>query len=251
MSYFEQSTGKRLTHWGRVTHICVSNITIIVPDNGLSPDRRQAIIWTNTGMLLIRTLGTNFSEILSEIHIFSFKKMHLKMSSAKWRPFCHGLNVLMAPRGVLVLLFQSAAAAAEGVFKNMSAHQSPSDGPSGKFKLTLQARLDCLLHSRLVICHITGRLWYNKTALEQTLQNDHDWFFFFFSFTDKPAIPKFNNVYQIWVNSSGSMSTRGISWVPSISGAKPFFVQSAHHLNWRRWAQPKFVWTFLVIYRIM
>ena len=33
-----------ITHWGRVTHICVSKLTIIVPDNGLSPGRRQAII---------------------------------------------------------------------------------------------------------------------------------------------------------------------------------------------------------------
>ena len=84
----------RLTHWGRVTHICVSKLTIIGSNNGLSPSRRQAIIWTNAGILLIWTLGTNFSEILSEIHAFSFKKMHLKMSSAKWRPFCLGLNVL-------------------------------------------------------------------------------------------------------------------------------------------------------------
>ena len=83
-----------LTHWGRVTHICVSKLTIIGSDNGLSPGRRQAIIWTNAGILLIRTLGTNFSEILSKIHAFSFKKMHLKMSSAKWRPFCLSLNVL-------------------------------------------------------------------------------------------------------------------------------------------------------------
>ena len=75
-------------------HICVSKLTIIVPDNGLSPDRRQSIIWTNAGILLIRTSGTNFSELLSEIHIFSFKKMHLKIPSAKWRPFCLGLNVL-------------------------------------------------------------------------------------------------------------------------------------------------------------
>ena len=45
--------------------------------------------------LLIRTLGTNFNEILSEIHIFSFKKMFLKMSSGKWRPLCFGLNVLI------------------------------------------------------------------------------------------------------------------------------------------------------------
>ena len=74
-----------LTHWGRVTHICVSKLTIICSDNGLSPGRRQAIIWINAGILLIRTLGTNFSEMLGKIHSFSFKKMHLKMSSAKGR----------------------------------------------------------------------------------------------------------------------------------------------------------------------
>ena len=84
-----------LTHWGRETHICVSKLTIIGSDNGLSPGRRQAIIWTSAGILLIGPLGTNFNEILIEIHVFSFKKMHLKMSSAKWRPFCLGLNVLM------------------------------------------------------------------------------------------------------------------------------------------------------------
>ena len=83
-----------LTHWGRVTHICVSDLTSIGSDNGLSPGRRQAIIWTNDGILLIGPLGTNFSEILIVIQTFSFKKMHLKMSSAKWRPFCLGLNEL-------------------------------------------------------------------------------------------------------------------------------------------------------------
>ena len=79
-----------------MTHICVSNLTIIGSDNGLSHGRRQTIIWTNDGILLIGPLGTNFSEILIGIQTFSFKKMHLKMSSAKWRPFCLGLNVLMA-----------------------------------------------------------------------------------------------------------------------------------------------------------
>ena len=83
-----------LTHWGWVTHICVGKLSIIDSDNGLSPGRRQAIIWTNAGILLIRLLGTNFNEIVINIQIFSFKKMHLKMSSAKWRPFCLGLNVL-------------------------------------------------------------------------------------------------------------------------------------------------------------
>ena len=87
-------TSFHLTHWGRVTHICVGNLTIIGPDNGLSPDRRQAIIWTNAGILLIGPWGTNFSEISIDIHTFSFKKINLKMSSVKWCPFCLGLNVL-------------------------------------------------------------------------------------------------------------------------------------------------------------
>ena len=83
-----------LTHRARVTHICVSKLTIIGSDSGLSPGRRQAIIWTNAWILLIRTVGTNYSEILGKIHSFSFKKMHLKKSSAKWRLFRLGLNEL-------------------------------------------------------------------------------------------------------------------------------------------------------------
>ena len=169
-----------LTHWGRVTHICVGNLTIIGSDNGLSPGRRQAIIWTNhyddvimttiasqitsltsvystvyldadqrkhqssaslafvwgihrdrwiprtkgqlrgkcshlmtsscAGILLIRPLGTNFSEFLVEILIVSFKKMRLKVSSAKWRLFRLGLNVLtlfMPKHGYISLLVNS------------------------------------------------------------------------------------------------------------------------------------------------
>ena len=84
-----------------MTHIYVSDLTSIGSDNGLSPGRRQAIIRTNAGILLITPLGTNFSEFLVEIVIFSFKKMRLKVSSAKWRPFCLGLNVLI--RGCVLL----------------------------------------------------------------------------------------------------------------------------------------------------
>ena len=85
---------QQLTHWGRVTHICVGNLTIISLDNGLSPGRRQAIIWTNAEILLIGPLRTNFSEILIAIETFPFKKKHLKMSSGKCQPFCLSLNVL-------------------------------------------------------------------------------------------------------------------------------------------------------------
>ena len=102
--------GKRvfiLTHWGRVMHICISKITIIGSDNGLSPGRRQAIIWTNVGILLIGPLGTNVSEILIAIYAFSLKKVHWKMSSGKWRPFCFGRNVLIEALGVRFKLLAS------------------------------------------------------------------------------------------------------------------------------------------------
>ena len=77
-----------------MTHICVGKLTIFGSDNGLSPGRRQSIIWTNDGILLIGALGTNFSEILIEIQTSSFGKNRLRVSSAKWRPFCLGLNEL-------------------------------------------------------------------------------------------------------------------------------------------------------------
>ena len=86
-----------LTHWGRVMHKCVSKLTIIGSDNGLAP--------TNAGTLLIWPLGTNFSEISIEIHIFSFKKMHLKMSSGKWwplsRPQCVNYRVHLLHKAVI------------------------------------------------------------------------------------------------------------------------------------------------------
>ena len=71
-----------LTHWASPSEaLCISKLTMIGSDNGLLPGRRQAIIWTNAGILLIGPLGTNFSEIVIEIHTFPFKKMHLKMLS--------------------------------------------------------------------------------------------------------------------------------------------------------------------------
>ena len=87
-----------------MTHIYVSKISIIGSDNGLLPGRHQAIIWTNAGILLIEPLGTNISEILIKIYTFSFKKMHLKMSSGKSQSFCLGLNVSIADKKVKTTL---------------------------------------------------------------------------------------------------------------------------------------------------
>ena len=67
--------------------------------NGLSPVRRQAITRTNTDLLSIRHLGTTFSDIWIEIKkTVTFTKIHLKLSSAKWLPFCSGGWVNMGYR---------------------------------------------------------------------------------------------------------------------------------------------------------
>ena len=54
-------------------------------DNGLSPGRHQAIIWTNAGILLFEPRGIRLSELLIEIKTFLFTETHLKLWSAKWR----------------------------------------------------------------------------------------------------------------------------------------------------------------------
>ena len=68
-----------------MTHICVGNLTSIGSENGLSPSQRQAIIWTNAGILLIEPLGTNFSEILIEI---AFESVLYEMVAMLSRPQC-------------------------------------------------------------------------------------------------------------------------------------------------------------------
>ena len=65
-------------------------LAIIGSDNGLAPT------WTNAGILLIGTLGTNFRENWGEIQTFSFEKMYLNMSSGKYLQFYLGLNCVNA-----------------------------------------------------------------------------------------------------------------------------------------------------------
>ena len=69
--------------------------TNIASDYGLSPVRRQTIIWANVAILSIGPQRTYSSENIFKIQNVSVKKMHLKMLSAKWRPCCQGLNVLI------------------------------------------------------------------------------------------------------------------------------------------------------------
>ena len=61
-----------LPHWGRMMHKCVGNVTLIGSDNGLPPDRRQAIIWTNAGVSSTGSPWINFNQILIELFIQNF-----------------------------------------------------------------------------------------------------------------------------------------------------------------------------------
>ena len=75
---------------GRMTHICVSKLTSIGSHNGMSPDRRQVVIWTNAGIFSIRTLETNSGEIVSEIKSRenAFENVSWKMAALLSRPQC-------------------------------------------------------------------------------------------------------------------------------------------------------------------
>ena len=76
----------------RVTHICISRLTIIGSGSGLSPERHQAIIWMNAGILLIGPWATKLTEILIEIQIFLLEKciefVVWEVASILYRPQC-------------------------------------------------------------------------------------------------------------------------------------------------------------------
>ena len=74
-----RDAGSIKTYWGRLVHICVSDLTIIGSDNGLSPGRRHVINRTNTIILLIEPFGIHFSDI--KIYENAFENVICKMAS--------------------------------------------------------------------------------------------------------------------------------------------------------------------------
>ena len=81
-----------LTHCDRMTHICVGKLTIIGSENGLSPRRRQANIWTNAGSFLIESLEQTSMKYQSEFKYFHWRKcaenVVCEMTSILSRPRC-------------------------------------------------------------------------------------------------------------------------------------------------------------------
>ena len=82
------------THRSWVTYICVGNLTTIGSDKGLSPGQRQAITWTNVGILLIGPPRNKLQwNVYRNSYIFT-QENSFEIVVCKWRPFCLGLNVL-------------------------------------------------------------------------------------------------------------------------------------------------------------
>ena len=162
-----------LTHWGRVTHICVSKLNTIASDNGLLPDRRQAIIWINAKILLIGPLGTNFSDILIGIQTFSFRKMHLKTSSAKRRPFCLGLNVLRSQGsstcGITLFLPEYSGLSTLTAFPNGFHATSANCTNKHQMLIILTNPMSDIWILRLTKLTWFREYWYKKDSLQKLL----------------------------------------------------------------------------------
>ena len=81
-----------LTHWGRVMHICIGNLTIIGSDNGLAHSRRQAYLnqcWNILNWTLRNKLQWNFKQ---NLYIFiqenAFDCVVCEMAAILSRPQC-------------------------------------------------------------------------------------------------------------------------------------------------------------------
>ena len=151
-----------------MTHICVSKLTIIGSDNGLSPDRHQAIIWTNAGILLIQTLRTNFSEISREIYTFQFKKMHLKMLSGKCRPSCLGLNELIY-WSLMVHTWNSELDHWFKHWKNFSCFTSPKNAFLEHFRISNMITKEVLLVPFSSLVLVFHQSWTDDWQISQSM----------------------------------------------------------------------------------
>ena len=93
-----------LTHLGRVMHIFISKLTIIDSDYGLAPTIYLNHYWNTVDSTLRNTL----SEILSEIHTFSFRKMHLKCPLRNCDNFVSDCKCLLTGTKAIMYDFASA-----------------------------------------------------------------------------------------------------------------------------------------------
>ena len=71
---YRPQMGSMLTPWTLLSGYASLNWFLTGSDNGLSPVRHKAIIWTYDELLLIGPSGTNVSEVWIEIQQSSYQK---------------------------------------------------------------------------------------------------------------------------------------------------------------------------------
>ena len=133
-----------LTHWGRVTHMWVSKLTIIGSDNGLAPGQRQAIFWANAGILLIRTLATSAKSWAKFIHFRSSKHIW----SVIWEMAAIFVSASMSSKQSSCLWFETAWS---------SCHDTRTNGCSVCLKICI--RFCCCMFCCTYIIFLSGCYW--------------------------------------------------------------------------------------------
>ena len=106
---------KELTHWDRVTHICVSKSIIIGSDNDVSVGRRQVIIGTNAGILLIGPSGKISVKFQSNFKHFQWRKCVWK---CRLQNVGHLVSISMCQYGIgliLVIVLYDSSSAGEAI----------------------------------------------------------------------------------------------------------------------------------------
>ena len=134
-----------------IIHLCWLNTVLI---KGHCP----AIIWTNAGLLSIGLLGTNFNEIIIKIKNSLLMKMHLKISSAKWQPFCPGVftSAISGSSRLVVLRFHADAFARQEI-KQVLLNELDHLDPFYKDQLKITTQL------RWPLIHGSSSSWFDET----------------------------------------------------------------------------------------
>ena len=88
-----------------MTHICISKLTTINSDNGLSPGRHQVIIWANARWNIVNSNFRNKLQWNLKRNSYIFTKKYIEKNTLKWRPLCLGLNVLTLDPWIKLIRF--------------------------------------------------------------------------------------------------------------------------------------------------
>ena len=143
-------------------------------------------------MLIICQSNTNFTEIQIKIQNFSFLKMHVKMSSANWQPFCPGGDQLKGAPGAY-----HATTTKPGAYPM---EYTVYDNILHRIK-TLQYTVYDIIHHRIKTLHMTRPLYkYLLLVYDNKLTLVAFWLWFIgrISCIHRNVVQKINRLDLLW-----------------------------------------------------